>query len=60
MAAGKDDNEVYTVNMKNKVTDLTLLTSEMQIFCRGKAMYWADVGEKEDVLEQDGAVAGRK
>ena len=45
---GEYDTYVYTLTMPSKVTDLTLLTSEMQVFCRGKDMYWADKKEQEE------------
>ena len=50
------EGEVYNINFDSKVTDMTLLTSEMQIFCRGKDMYWAEKGENEEKKE----VATRK
>ena len=54
----EDADDVYNVNMESKVTDMTLLTSEMQIMCRGKEMYWADKGKKEQ--EGEHGVGNRK
>ena len=42
-----DEGDVYTVDTNSRVTDMTILTPEMRIFCHGKHMFWAVKGQNQ-------------